>query len=36
MSVLLSDIIDPDTRVSLILGGFDGSFQTGQALISTA
>jgi hypothetical protein len=23
----LSDIIDPDTRVSLILGGFDGSFQ---------
>lgn len=23
----LSDIIDPDTRLSLILGGFDGSFQ---------
>jgi outer membrane receptor protein involved in Fe transport len=23
----LSDVIDPDTRVSLILGGFDGSFQ---------
>ena len=23
----LSDIIDPDTRVSLILGGFDGGFQ---------
>lgn len=23
----LSDIIDPDTRVSMILGGFDGSFQ---------
>jgi outer membrane receptor protein involved in Fe transport len=23
----LSDVIDPDTRISLILGGFDGSFQ---------
>jgi outer membrane receptor protein involved in Fe transport len=23
----LSDVIDPDTRVSLMLGGFDGSFQ---------
>jgi len=23
----LSDVIDPDTRVSLILGGFDGTFQ---------
>jgi outer membrane receptor protein involved in Fe transport len=23
----LSDVIDPDTRVSLLLGGFDGSFQ---------
>jgi outer membrane receptor protein involved in Fe transport len=33
----LSDVIDPDTRVSLILGGFDGSFQipnnTGQATL---
>jgi outer membrane cobalamin receptor len=30
----LSDIIDPDTRVSLILGGFDGSFQILTILVS--